>query len=83
MFILNPKKHLKKISSNNDNQRVSKLFLYYFGRQMKKKKKKKKKERKRFTLAFNDRSKHGAESVFDQESLIRQHAHLIGRGRTN
>ena len=50
MFILNPKKHLKKISSNNDNQRVSKLFLYYFGRQMKKKKKKKRK-RKRFTLS--------------------------------
>lgn len=77
MFILNPKKHLKKISSNNDNQRVSKLFLYYFGRQMKKKKK------KIHTLAFNGRSKHGAEGVFDQESLIRQHAHLIGRGRTN
>ena len=44
MFILNPKKHLKKIRSNNDNQRVSKLFLYYFGRQMKKKKKKRKKK---------------------------------------
>ena len=82
MFILNPKKHLKKISSNNDNQRVSKLFLHYFGRQMKKKKRKKKKK-KIHTLAFNGRSKHGAEGVFDQESLIRQHAHLIGRGRTN
>ena len=46
MFILNPKKHLKKISSNNDNQRVSKLFLYYFGRQMKKKTKKNKKKTK-------------------------------------